>query len=149
MTNHPPCQNPKPHNSQLLGCTFFFFSSLHLVALSWGQSLCHGHCCTDQSPGQCQVLKDFHQNVWIEQANGWMIKKSKRILFGKKRQPPRRPGGQEVTLTNHRRRECQTALLLLPWEPHEQYEKTKRYDAERYTPQVGRCPIRYGRGVKK
>ena len=28
----PP--NPKPHNSQLLGCTFFFFPSLHLVALS-------------------------------------------------------------------------------------------------------------------
>ena len=27
------------------------------------------------------------------------------------------------------------------WEPHEQHEKTKRYDTERWAPQVGRCAI--------
>ena len=26
--------------------------------------------------------------------------------------------------------------VFLPWEPHEQYEKAKRYDTERWTPQV-------------
>ena len=26
--------------------------------------------------------------------------------------------------------------MFLPWEPHEQYEKAKRYDTERWTPQV-------------
>ena len=35
------------------------------------------------------------------------------------------------------------------WEPHEQYEKAERYDTERWTPQVGRCPIRYRRRVEK
>ena len=28
-----------------------------------------------------------------------------------------------------------TAYVFLPWEPHEQYEKAKRYDTERWTPQ--------------
>ena len=28
---------------------------------------------------------------------------------------------------------------IVAWEPHEQYEKAKRYDTERWTPQVGRC----------
>ena len=27
--------------------------------------------------------------------------------------------------------------VFLPWEPHEQYEKAKSYDTERWTPQVG------------
>ena len=49
----------------------------------------------------------------------------------------------------HWRREWQTTSLFLPWEPHEQYEKAKRYDTERWTPQVGRCPICYGRSVEK
>ena len=34
-------------------------------------------------------------------------------------------------------------------EPHEQYEKTKRYDTKRWSPQVSRCPIRYWRRVEK
>ena len=38
---------------------------------------------------------------------------------------------------------------LLPWEPHEQYEKAKRYDTKRWTTQVGRCPICYWRRVEK
>ena len=32
---------------------------------------------------------------------------------------------------------------------HEQYEKAKRYDTERWTPQVGGCPICYRRRVEK
>jgi len=38
---------------------------------------------------------------------------------------------------------------LLPWVPHEQYEKAKRYDTKRWTTQVGRCPICYWRRVEK
>ena len=34
----------------------------------------------------------------------------------------------------HWRREWQTTSVFLPWEPHEQYEKEKRYDTERWTP---------------
>ena len=33
--------------------------------------------------------------------------------------------------------------------PQEQYEKAKRYDSERWTPPVGRCPICYWRRVEK
>ena len=40
-------------------------------------------------------------------------------------------------------REWQTTSVFLPREPHEQYEKTKRYNTERWTPQVGWYPIRY------
>ena len=37
-----------------------------------------------------------------------------------------------------------TTLVLLPWEPHEQYEKAKRYSTERWTPRsVG---VRYAIG---
>ena len=32
---------------------------------------------------------------------------------------------------------------------HEQYEKSKRYDTERGTPQVSKCPICYWRSVEK
>ena len=39
--------------------------------------------------------------------------------------------------------------VFLPWEPHEQYEKAKRYDTERWTPQIGRCPMCYWRPVEK
>jgi len=39
------------------------------------------------------------------------------------------------------RREWQTASAFLPWETHEQYEKAKRYDTERWAPQAGSCPI--------
>ena len=42
-----------------------------------------------------------------------------------------------------------TTSVFLPWEPHEQYEKAKRYGIERWTPQVGRCPIYYWRRVEK
>ena len=37
--------------------------------------------------------------------------------------------------------DLQTPSVFLPWEPHEQYEKAKRCDTERWTSQVGRCPI--------
>ena len=36
----------------------------------------------------------------------------------------------------HWRREWQTTSVFLPWEVHEEYEKAKRYDTERWTPQV-------------
>ena len=49
----------------------------------------------------------------------------------------------------HWRREWQTTAVFLPLEPHEQYEKVKRQDTERWTPQVGRCPICYWRSVEK
>ena len=45
----------------------------------------------------------------------------------------------------HWKREWQTTSVFLPWEPHEQYEKAKRFDTERWTPQVGRWPICYWR----
>ena len=35
----------------------------------------------------------------------------------------------------------ETTSAFLPWEPHEQYEEAKKYDTERWTPQVGRYPI--------
>ena len=41
----------------------------------------------------------------------------------------------------HRRRKWQPTPVFLPQEPHEQYEKAKRYDIERWTPQIGRCTI--------
>ena len=47
----------------------------------------------------------------------------------------------------HWRREWQTTSVFLPWEPHEQYEKAKRYKTERWTPQVGRCPRCYWRSL--
>ena len=34
----------------------------------------------------------------------------------------------------HWRREWQTTSVFMPWEPHEQYEKAKEYDTERWTP---------------
>ena len=36
----------------------------------------------------------------------------------------------------HWRRKWQTTSALLPWEPHEQYEKTKRYDIENGLPRL-------------
>ena len=36
----------------------------------------------------------------------------------------------------HWRMEWETTSLYLPWEPHEQYNKAKRYDTERWTPQL-------------
>ena len=43
----------------------------------------------------------------------------------------------------HWRMESQTTSRFLLWEPHEHYEKAKRYDTERWAPQVSRCPIYY------
>ena len=43
----------------------------------------------------------------------------------------------------HWRTEWQTTSSFLLWEPHEQYEKVKRYDTERWAPEVSRCPIYY------
>ena len=45
-------------------------------------------------------------------------------------------------------REWQATAVFLPWESHEQYEKTKRYDTEKWTPQVGWCQICYWRSVE-
>ena len=49
----------------------------------------------------------------------------------------------------HWRREWQTTSVFFPWEPHEQYEKANRNVTERWTTQVGRCPICYWRKVEK
>ena len=49
-------------------------------------------------------------------------------------------GGEFWQNVVHWRREWQKTSVFLPWEPHEQYEKGKRYDTERWTPQVSRCP---------
>ena len=43
----------------------------------------------------------------------------------------------------HWRREWQATSVFLIWEPHKQNEKAKRYDTERWTPQVSRFPICY------
>ena len=44
----------------------------------------------------------------------------------------------------HWRREWQTTSVFLPWETHKQYKKAKRYDTERWTPQVSRCQYATG-----
>ena len=54
-----------------------------------------------------------------------------------------------MTIYGPWRREWQTTSASLPWEPHKQYEKAKRYDTERWTPQVGRCPICYWKRAEK
>ena len=38
---------------------------------------------------------------------------------------------------------------ILPWEAHEKYEKGRRYNTERRTSQVSRCPICYWRTLEK
>ena len=43
-------------------------------------------------------------------------------------------GGEFWQNMVHCKREWQTTSAFLPWEPHEQYEKAKRYDNERYPP---------------
>ena len=48
----------------------------------------------------------------------------------------------------HWRREWQTTSISLLQEPRKQYENAKRYDTERWTPQVRRCPICYWGGVE-
>jgi len=58
-------------------------------------------------------------------------------------------GGEFWQNVVHQRREWQTTSVILPWEPHEHYEKAKRYDTERWIPQVGRCQICCWRRVKK
>ena len=45
-------------------------------------------------------------------------------------------GGEFWQNVVHRKKEWQTTSVLLPWEPHEQYEKTKIRDTEIWTPQV-------------
>ena len=58
---------------------------------------------------------------------------------------PRQTGQSEEFWQNmaHWRRKWQPTPVFLPQEPHEQYEKAKRHDTERQSPQVGRCPIYY------
>ena len=50
-------------------------------------------------------------------------------------------GPLEKGMANH--------FSILALRAYEQYEKAKGYDTERWTPQVGRCPICYWRTVKK
>ena len=45
-------------------------------------------------------------------------------------------GGEFWQNVVHWRREWQTTSAFLPWETHEQYEKAKRLDTERWTPHV-------------
>ena len=49
----------------------------------------------------------------------------------------------------HWRREWQTTSVFLPWEPHEKYEKTKRYTTERWGHWVSRSPICHWKRVEK
>ena len=41
----------------------------------------------------------------------------------------------------HWKKDWQITPVFLPQEPHEQYEKAKRYDTGRWTSQVKQCPI--------
>ena len=61
--------------------------------------------------------------------------------------PPRgmSHGGESWQNVIHWRREWQTTLVFLSWDPHEPYEKAKRQDTERWNPQVGRCTMCYWR----
>ena len=64
--------------------------------------------------------------------------------------PPKRGHGREFWQNMvHWGREWQATLVFLPWEPHEQYEKAKRYNTERWTLQIDNCPICYWRKVDK
>ena len=47
----------------------------------------------------------------------------------------------------HWRREWQTTSEFLPWESHEQYEKAKRYDTERWTPRL--LSVQYATGEEQ
>ena len=58
-------------------------------------------------------------------------------------------GGEFWQTMVHWGREWQTTSVFLPWEPHEQYEKPKIQNTERWTPQVSRCPIYYWRSLEK
>ena len=49
-------------------------------------------------------------------------------------------GGEFWQNMVHWRREWQTTSVFLHWEPHEHYEKAKRYDTERRTPRASGCP---------
>ena len=64
---------------------------------------------------------------------------------------PRRTGhGAEFSQNVvHWRRDWQATSAFLPCEPHEQHEKAKRYDTERLTPQVRKCPKCYWRRAEK
>ena len=42
-------------------------------------------------------------------------------------------------------KEMQATSVFLPWEPHEHCEKAKKWDTERWTPQVGRLPYDTGK----
>ena len=59
------------------------------------------------------------------------------------------PASQGLTKCGPLKKGMQTTSVFLPWEPHEQYEKLKRYDTGRWAPRVGRCPICYWGIVKK
>ena len=58
-------------------------------------------------------------------------------------------GGEFWQNRVHLRREWQNTSAFLPWEPHGQYEKAKRYDTERRSPEVSSCLLCYWRRVEK
>ena len=64
--------------------------------------------------------------------------------------PPKMDGSQWRVLTKCGPLEegWQTTPVLLPLEPHEKYEKAKRYDTRRWALQVGKYPICYWGRVK-
>ena len=55
--------------------------------------------------------------------------------------PPKMDGGEFWQNVVHWRREWQITSAFLSWGPHGQYEKIKRYEIERWSPQESRCPI--------
>ena len=76
----------------------------------------------------------------------WSIKMRQEHTLEKRQSLWTSHGGQCWQKVVHWRGQWQATSLFLPWE---KYEKAKRYDAERWTPQVGRCPICYWRRVEK
>ena len=87
---------------------------------------------------------------WLTPDSQWRFKCSTKIISG----TARAPGTSSSSIEQlkgmsllvkawqnvvHWRREWQTTTVFLPWEPHEQYEKAKRCNTERWTSQVSRC----------
>ena len=55
-------------------------------------------------------------------------------------------GGEVWQNVVHWRREWQTTSVFLPWDPHEQYEKAKRYDTKDELPRL--VGVQYATGEK-
>ena len=75
-----------------------------------------------------------HSLVWLNETMSHALKGHPRWMSH----------GREFRKTVvHWEREWWTTPVFLPWESHKQHEKAKRYDTERWTNQVSRCPICY------